>query len=236
MNALADPTAPRPAGLLTRRETNKFEKLRRIQQAARELFVAHGYDQTTMRGIAERAGVAPGTLFLYASNKRDLLFLIANEAMERVVDDAVAMMDERDELLPNFLLLAGLHFRLFGDQPDLFRLVLRELLFSDSGVQAERANTNRLRLLGVIQGLVEDAVRRAEVAGAVDSALAARLLFATLQAEVRSWMAAERRDLAAGLERYWTMLSLVLGGLLAGPAHRPTGRDIQRLVTRLTAG
>jgi AcrR family transcriptional regulator len=39
-----------------------------------ELFVAHGYDQTTMEQIAEKAEVAPSTLYRYFSSK-DLLIL-----------------------------------------------------------------------------------------------------------------------------------------------------------------
>ena len=47
------------------------------QEAARELFLAKGFDNTTIREIALRAGVGLGTVFVYAKNKRDLLFLIA---------------------------------------------------------------------------------------------------------------------------------------------------------------
>ena len=61
------------------RERNKLDKLRRIKKAARELFIARGFDDTTTREIAARAGVGMGTVFLYADNKRDLLFLTAND-------------------------------------------------------------------------------------------------------------------------------------------------------------
>ena len=55
------------------REKNKIEKLQRIREAARELFVKKGFDETTTREIAVRAGVGIGTVFTYAENKRDLL-------------------------------------------------------------------------------------------------------------------------------------------------------------------
>ena len=56
-----------------------LSKLRRIKDAARELFIAKGFDDTTTREIAQRASVGIGTLFIYADNKRDLLFLVAND-------------------------------------------------------------------------------------------------------------------------------------------------------------
>src|SRR5579884_4279721 len=76
---------PSPSG---QRERNKLDKLRRIKDAARELFVAKGFDDTTTREIALRAGVGIGTIFVYAENKRDLLFLIANEELEKVTAQA----------------------------------------------------------------------------------------------------------------------------------------------------
>ena len=64
---------------MSRRESNKADKQRRILRAARELFSARGYEGTSLRQIAERAGVALGTLALYADDKRDMALMIFNE-------------------------------------------------------------------------------------------------------------------------------------------------------------
>ena len=81
------PEAEAPRGL---RAKNKAEKLQRIRKAARALFVKRGYDDTTMRDIAKRADVGFGTLFTYASDKRDMLFLIFNDELDNVVADSFA--------------------------------------------------------------------------------------------------------------------------------------------------
>ena len=70
------------------RERNKLDKLRRIKAAARELFLEQGYDNATTREIARRADVGLGTLFSYASDKRDLLFLIYNDMQEALTRTA----------------------------------------------------------------------------------------------------------------------------------------------------
>jgi len=54
------------------RERNKAERRRRIKEAALAAFTEKGYDRATTREIAKLAGVAQGTLFLYARDKRDL--------------------------------------------------------------------------------------------------------------------------------------------------------------------
>ena len=86
------------------REKNKIEKLQRIREAARELFVKKGFDETTTREIAVRAGVGIGTVFTYAENKRDLLFLVANDDLDEVTRRAEASVSDDASCLENFLI------------------------------------------------------------------------------------------------------------------------------------
>jgi AcrR family transcriptional regulator len=48
-------------------------KRRRLIEAATELFLRHGYRKTSVEDVAQRAGVAKGTVYLYFKNKADLL-------------------------------------------------------------------------------------------------------------------------------------------------------------------
>src|SRR5947209_18867212 len=91
------------AAALGQRERNKLDKLRRIKDAARELFVEKGFDDTMTREIAIRAGVGLGTIFIYAANKRDLLFLIVNDELENITKEAVASVSKNASLLENLL-------------------------------------------------------------------------------------------------------------------------------------
>ena len=59
-----------------RREANKHDKLLRFRRAARDIFVRKGFKGATLLAIAAAAGVAFGTLFLYAKDKQDLLLLL----------------------------------------------------------------------------------------------------------------------------------------------------------------
>jgi AcrR family transcriptional regulator len=75
----------------SRRERKKLDKLERIQHAAWTLFRRDGYQDTTTRAVAEAAGVATGTVFLYAPDKPALLAL----AFEPILLDTMAQA-ERD--------------------------------------------------------------------------------------------------------------------------------------------
>jgi len=55
-------------------KTKKSEETRaRILEAALELFLERGYQETTMRAIAERAGVAVGNAYYYFESKEHLI-------------------------------------------------------------------------------------------------------------------------------------------------------------------
>lgn len=52
----------------------KARRRRQILEAATELFVSQGYRKTSVDEIAERAGIAKGTIYLYYKNKNQLFF------------------------------------------------------------------------------------------------------------------------------------------------------------------
>src|SRR6202045_3542038 len=81
------------------REQNKVEKSERIRVAARELFSKHGYESATLRQIAKRAHVGLGTVFNYAQDKRDLVFLIFNEELAAVTEQALKAADSRSSVV-----------------------------------------------------------------------------------------------------------------------------------------
>ncbi len=80
-------------------------KLRRrteIIRAAVQVFAERGYFAARMREVAERAGVADGTLYLYFAGKEDLLVSILEEYAEafmiRARRDIEQFSDPRDKL------------------------------------------------------------------------------------------------------------------------------------------
>jgi len=122
----------------SRRERNKAEKLEKISRAARRLFIRRGYDATTLRDIAAQAEVGLGTLFSYASDKRDLLFLIINDDIEAMNKRAFAEAPADAALLERLVAIFHGFFDFFGRQPNLSRIILKELTFYSAGPQARR--------------------------------------------------------------------------------------------------
>ena len=57
----------------------------RLEQAAMELYSESGYEQTTVAGIARRAGLTERTFFRYYADKREVLFAGAASLQELFV-------------------------------------------------------------------------------------------------------------------------------------------------------
>ena len=73
-----------------RRERAKQDKRERIMGAARELFATNGVGGVTTQQVADRADVAIGTLYLYASTKAELLIMVQNKKFATAIDDGLA--------------------------------------------------------------------------------------------------------------------------------------------------
>lgn len=68
-------------GVKERRTREKEQLRRRILSAARELFVAEGYESVSMRKIADMIDYSPTTIYLYYKDKADLLDSVCKETL-----------------------------------------------------------------------------------------------------------------------------------------------------------
>jgi len=203
---------------LGQRERNKRDKLQRIKNAARDLFISKGYDDTTTREIAVRAGVGMGTVFTYADNKRDLLFLIANEDLEETTRRAAVHISPDASLMTNLMAIFGDHYEYFARQPELSRLMLREMLFYDSGQQANRFKTTREKVISLICDSVRFAKENKTIKTSDDPRLIGWVLFCVYQVELRNWLAGGDLNFKAGLERLKKALRISVVGIAPEPS------------------
>lgn len=123
---------PGPSG---RRERAKQDKLRRIMDAARALFAEHGIGGVTTQQIAERADVAIGTLYLYASTKAELLILVQNQKFAAAIDDGLtaagAAASAGTPTVGTVLALVEPIVACIREHPENGRTYLHELVFGD---------------------------------------------------------------------------------------------------------
>ena len=68
-----------------RRERKKAATRASILEAATELFLARGFDEVSVREIADKADVSPTTVFAHFPQKEALLFYEEEEQRQRLV-------------------------------------------------------------------------------------------------------------------------------------------------------
>lgn len=73
-------------GVKERRERQKETLRREILDAASEMFAQEGYQNVSMRKIAEKIEYSPTTIYLYFHNKAELLLTICDETFEKLIE------------------------------------------------------------------------------------------------------------------------------------------------------
>jgi len=68
------------------KQQRAIRKRNAVLAAAFEEFSAHGFEPTTAKSIADRAGVATGTFYQYFDNKQDVLLEITRQRFEELQD------------------------------------------------------------------------------------------------------------------------------------------------------
>ena len=80
-----------PVGL---RDRQKQERERRIVRAAEKLFARKGYAEVAMEDVAERAGLAVGTIYNYFPSKSALLLAIIRRESESLLARGRKILDD----------------------------------------------------------------------------------------------------------------------------------------------
>jgi len=123
--------APESEGL---RERKRRETLQRIAETGLKLFLANGYDATTLDDIAEAAGISRRTFFYYFKSKEDILL-----AWQSGVSDAIrtALLAESPDQAPLDAVRNALLKLASRQQPD-DAIVVDRLLRSTETLRASK--------------------------------------------------------------------------------------------------
>ena len=209
---------PAPDRKIGLRELGKSERQRRIKEAAKAVFGDVGYDAATTREIAHRAHVSIGTIFVYARDKRDLLFLVINDELNPVADQARRNVADDKPVLDRLCALARPWYRYFADNLTLGRHAFREMTFyepetQDFGEQCARYRARMHRIESWHCEILAQGRARGELRFKGSAAVAGNLIYKIYLAEIRTWIHGAKPDVAAGIKSLRTKFALVLDGL-----------------------
>jgi AcrR family transcriptional regulator len=177
----------------------------RLEQAALELYGEHGFDQTTVAEIAQRAGLTERTFFRYFADKREVLFW-GQGALHELFVSTVA--DAPDSVAPMDAVAAALRAAggPLAERRELAR-ARQAVITANPGLQ-ERELTK----LASLAAAMAEALRRRDVTEPAAS-LTAQAGIAVFKVAFERWVDdTNQRDLAHLIDESLNELKAVTAG------------------------
>lgn len=203
---------------LSLRDRRKEETRQQIQRAARELIAERGFEGTTMRALAQAAGVGLGTIALHFQDKTSLLFSSffdeISEVSRRAVDEAPKDVPLREQFRHMLRTMYGY----YGENTLFLRSVVKEALFA-TGEWKERFDAQLLEVVGKVAALIESRKASGEVRADVPGMAVAMVCWSLYASGLIDGLNRERFDVDGQVDGVMALLDVVLQGVLAGGSH-----------------
>jgi AcrR family transcriptional regulator len=205
-------------GIKERHERDREAVRRAILDAARELFVTEGYQNVSIRKVAERIEYSPAAIYLYFPSKDDIFFALAEEGFRLLGDPVDFVNRDRIASLEPLDRIRAIFWRVYEfscEHPQYFALMFVDRSVPRITREYERftfVRDMRSHIIEQIQGCIDAKVLPA----ALNPAVACRLLImavlgvATMRLSDRLARAENADELARDV------LNLMLAGLQAG--------------------
>jgi len=181
-----------------------------ILDAAVVEIARHGYYQTTVAMIARRAGVADGTIYLYFSNKEEILFSLFERAMGRFISEGRSQVDQGATATEKLRQIVELHLTLVGQDRDLAIITQVELRhsihFMDTLSRSQVGEYMDILTQVVSQGIAEGRFRKD-----LDPVFAAKAIFGVLDEMATDWVLSRRNKRLESKVK--AVVEFLLGGL-----------------------
>jgi TetR/AcrR family fatty acid metabolism transcriptional regulator len=193
------------------------DKHQRILDAAIEVIAEHGFFHSRVAEIADRAGVADGTIYLYFKNKDELLMAAIDSAFHRFTQRARAALAQIPDPREKLRRIAFLHLDGLGSNRNLAIVFQTELRHSLKFLSEFSHN-----LLVEYFDLIKSVVREGQEAGLfrtdISVTMASHCLFGALDEIVTTWILSDHdRDRDYHLSSLTdSVVSIILKGLEAG--------------------
>ena len=147
-----------------------------ILAAARDLFVAEGYRNVSMRKIAERIEYSPAAIYSYFPGKDDIFFALAEEGFRLLAAAGLASADTVHEPLERLRRGLWAFYEFSKSHPEYF-----ELMFVDRSVPSLSQDFQRFEFFQEITARAEAdiamCVKRGEFAAGLNPAAALHVLW-----------------------------------------------------------
>ncbi len=186
------------------------EKRRQILDAAVRVFAHRGFHTSRVGDIAEEAGVAHGLLYHYFDSKDQLLETVFHENWSVLLDRIRAVEETDEPAVEQLRHVALIILRTWKHQPDVVRVVVREIARSP---EIQQRIGELVQPIDSLRRIFERGQERGEFRPELDPGLCASIFYGGIDAVLTGWVLGTRPDGDAALEEAErTLVGVVVDG------------------------
>ena len=190
-----------------------------ILDAAVRVFATKGYHTSRVADIAEEAGIAHGLLYHYFESKEEVLQTVFRENWSQLLEAFTRIEESAEPPLEQLGAIAKVLLRSWRDQPDLVRVMVREVARSPQ--LQEQVDEIRAVFL-VIQRVIERGQADGSFRPELDARLASWIFYGGLEELLTGWVLGQLPDGDEAVARAeQTVVDLLSGGLTRAGAAAP---------------
>jgi len=167
------------------------DKRDRILDAAVSVFADRGFFQSRVSDIADAAGVAGGTIYLYFKSKDDVLISLFEDRMEKIIQRVRSRLEEYDSSQARLRVFIEQHLSMVANHPELAEVLIVELRQSSKFMREYRP-IKFAEYLDLIESIVRDGIDTEEFRSGLSPRLAKRLIFGALEEVSATWLGFRR--------------------------------------------
>lgn len=168
-------------------KTAQSDKRQRILTAAETVFAEHGFFHAKVSQIAQEAGVADGTIYLYFKSKDDLLISLFESRMTQVCEAMVSAIAANESNTDKLRTFVKTHLGMVQEHPHLAEVLTVELRQSAKFMK-EHSNPKFAEYLKILATIIADGQRKGELDDAVPAPAAARGIFGMVDELALAWL------------------------------------------------
>jgi len=207
-----------------------------IIAAAREEFLENGLEGAKVAGIARRAGVAEGTLYLYFKNRNALLAAVVGSFYVRMTETAETGILESATTVDRLAFLARHHLNCCMEEWSILALAIPAFYQVSEYRDSDFFELNRA-YVAVFDQVIRVGVTRGDISAALPLHVMRDLFYGTLEHSVRTYMVrgqdpADEDAIEQLAEQVMTMVRPALG-LEKNNDDVESRSDLAALVQRL---
>jgi len=211
------------------RQQKKAESRRRILESARAIFFRDGFMAANLDEVAEKAGVAKGTLYRYFESKADLYVAVLADNGKVFTEKIALVVSDEGSAVEQIWDIANFYFDHWTRNPDYFQIfwaIDNQSVIGDlPGPVVDEVTRLWAQSLEILDRVLRRGVEQGELAEC-DTWAVANILWTVANSIIQSEGTLARRDLRARPldDVFRTALETLLRGLGAAPVAPAAGR------------